>query len=460
MRSGWLKATTILARVLPPAPRQGILDRFVPLLAGVTVLAFAAGSSSVTRVTSIGHSLRWVALAALLVAAALWSSPRPRLTAGPAIGAASLAGIALLSTFWSVEPRLTFERAVSLGLLFCTGVLLAAGVRAHPERAAPLLLGVLGGAVAVGLLGLLLLAVDHSAAVQAASYEAPARFRGFGQDPNTVALLAGVVVPLAAWTVLAPRRRVAGAVALVLLAGTLVASGSRGGLASGAIGCALVVLLSVRRRARIVAGLAVIVAATAVGAVVQTLPKARALSPPVPSSTGTAKSSPKQRPRYADANAQYPLDADVGGPLPGGGQPALHRSFFSTSGRVSAWRGALHEVARRPVAGHGFGTEQDVFVDRYYYFVGGLPENSYIGLALQLGVAGLAALAALVVVLGRAGLRGLRGPLRAVGAACLGVLAAGLAAGLFQSYFYSVGNIAAAAFWIPAFLLGAVRPDE
>jgi len=34
----------------------------------------------------------------------------------------------------------------------------------------------------------------------------------------------------------------------------------------------------------------------------------------------------------------------------------------------------------------------------------------------------------------------------------LAVLAAGLVAALAQSYFYSVGNLAAAALWIPAFL--------
>lgn len=445
---------------MPLVSRQGVLDRLVPLLAGVTVLAFAAGSSSVARVTSLGHSLRWAALVALLVGAVFWSLPRPRLAGGPAAAAAVFVAAAVLSTLWSVEPRLTFERAVSLGLLYGTCALLAAAVRARPERASPLLTGVLGGAVAVGLLGLLLLAVDHSAAMAAASYETPARYRGFGQDPNTVALLDGVVSPLAAWLVVATRRRAAGAAALALLFGTVVASGSRGGLVSAAVGCALVVLGCVRSRARLAVGIATVAALAVVGGVVQTLPKAQALPPPPASPAPTPKPKPQRQPRYLDANSRYPLDADVGGPLPGGGQPTLHRTFLGTSGRADAWRGALHEVARRPVAGHGFGTEQDVFVDRYYYFVGGLPENSYIGLALQLGAAGLAALAALVVALARPGLRALRGRGRGLAAAGLGVLAAGLVAALFQSYLYSVGNIAAAALWIPAFLLGAVPVDE
>jgi O-antigen ligase len=123
---------------------------------------------------------------------------------------------------------------------------------------------------------------------------------------------------------------------------------------------------------------------------------------------------------------------------------------------MEAWTGALHEVWRRPIAGHGFGTEAAVFVDRYYRFVGGLTENSYIGLALQLGAVGLLALLALVIALARSGWTALRTTRREVAAASFGVLAAGLVAGVVQSYFYSVGNIAAAALWIPAFLLAGV----
>ena len=134
----------------------------------------------------------------------------------------------------------------------------------------------------------------------------------------------------------------------------------------------------------------------------------------------------------------------------------MRRSIFGSSGRIDAWGGALHEAARRPVVGHGFGTEQAVFVDRYYRFVGALPENSYLGLALQLGLVGLLALAALVVVLARGGIRALGGPRSALAAAGLGVLAAGLVAAVAQSYLYSVGNIAAAALWIPSFMLAAL----
>ncbi len=440
---------TILARVLPPAARQRLLDRFVPLLAGATVVAFAAGSSSVPRVTSVGHSLRWALLGALLAAAAVWSLPRVRLPRVPLAAAAVLVGLAVLSTAWSVEPRTTFERAVSLGILFATCLLLAAAVAGRPDRAAAVLNGLLSGAVVVGLLGLVVLVVAHGDAVTPASTEAAARYRGFGQDPNTVALLFAIAVPIGTWAVATSRRRAVPAVCLAVCVGTIVASGSRGALAAAAVG-ALVVVLAATGRRRLVAA-AIVVAVAGAGAWIGTLPKAAATNPTPPA----VHAGPAAKPGYLNAELSYPLSADIGQPLPGGGQPPVTRSFFGSSGRVDAWRGALHEVGRRPVVGHGFGTEQAVFVDRYYRFVGGLPEDSYIGLALQLGIVGVLALLALAAVLARAGLRALKTQ-RPLAAAGLGVLAAGLVAAIVQSYLYSVGNIAVAAFWIPVFLLGTV----
>ncbi len=417
------------------------------------MVAFAAGSSSIPRVTSAGHHVRWVVLVALLLAAALWTLPRPALPRRPLVAAAVLVALAALSTAWSVSPRTTFERAASLGILFVTCLLLAAAVSARPDRASALLAGILGGVAVVGVLGLFVLVADHSRAVVAATYEGPARFRGFGQDPNTVALLFGVTTPLGVWAVLARRRTVLAAVTLCLLVGTIVATGSRGGLVAGAAGSAIVVLVRAGRRPRAIAvGLAAVAVVAAAGAGIQSLPNPATSGVPVvvPANLPAAKAG------YLDAESAYPLNADIGRPLPGGSQPAVTRSLFGGSGRLDAWRGALHAVARRPVAGHGFGTEQTVFVDRYYQFVGGLPENSYIGLAVQLGVAGLVTLVALLAALVLPGVRALSGLRRDLAAACLGVLAAGLVVALVQSYLYSVGNIAAAALWIPAFLLGTI----
>lgn len=440
---------------MPRALRQQVLDRSVPVIAGATVIGFAMGSSSVPSITSVGHSLRWALLGLLLVSAAAWGGWSLAASRSAASAAAALFGLALLSTAWSVEPRTTFERAVSLGVFFSVCVLVAAAVRGRAGRAVAVLQGLLAGAAAVGVGGLLLLAVDHHRAVQAATYQAPARFTGLGQDPNTIALLFAVTVPLAVWDLLRGRRRLLAAATLALLAGTIIASGSHGALVAGGVGAFVVIVAALGTSRAALVGAVVVALCIAVGAGIQEIPKpssaAVASSSPPTQSTG-----PKPKRGYLNAEAVYPLDADIGQPLPGGGQPPVRRDLFGSSGRLDAWRGAVHEAARRPVLGHGFGTEQAVFVDRFYRFVGSLPENSYIGIALQLGIAGLVLLALLITVLSRAGIRALRGPHRDVAAAGLGVLAAGLVIALVQSYLYSVGNIATAALWIPAFLLTAL----
>ncbi len=420
------------------------------------MFAFACGSSSVAVVTRVGHDARWLVLAALLaVVAAAGRGDRLGLPPAVPVAAGAFVALALVSALWSVAPRLSVERAASLGLLFAAALLLADAVRGRAVSIERLLLGLLGGATAVGIAGLVMLLVAHGDAVEAASLEAPARFRGFGQNPNTASLLFALAVPVALWAALSARtrpRQALFAAALALLAGSIVASGSHGALVAGAVGALAPALARTGLTRSAAFAVAAVGAALAVGAVIQTLPQpSNAASTPA-----VAHSGPAPKPGYLNAEASYPLDADIGRPLPGGGEPPLRRSFVATSGRSEAWAGAIHQAAQRPLLGFGFGTEARVFVDRYYRFFGGLPENSYIGIALQLGIVGLAALLALVAVLVVRGRAGLSGPRRDLAAACLGVLAAGLAMAVVQSYLYSVGNIASATFWICAFLLPAV----
>src|SRR5207302_10849057 len=134
-----------------------------------------------------------------------------------------------------------------------------------------------------------------------------------------------------------------------------------GGLGAAAIGRAVVVVACAKRPSRALLAVAAIAAVAAGGAAIQSLPKPATSGVPVTQQPNL----PKPKAGYLDAEALYPLNADIGRPLPGGAQPAVVRSLFGGSGRLDAWRGALHEAARRPVAGHGFGTEQAVLVDRY-----------------------------------------------------------------------------------------------
>ena len=96
-------------------------------------------------------------------------------------------------------------------------------------------------------------------------------------------------------------------------------------------------------------------------------------------------------PGYLDANLQGPrLQDDIGHPGVGVADTTRReRNLTGSSGRTEAWRGALGLAADRPVVGYGFGTEDRTFVDRYVFFNSNVPENSYIGILLQLGLVGL-----------------------------------------------------------------------
>jgi O-antigen ligase len=365
--------------------------------------------------------------------------------------------VAAVSAAWSVEPSLTVEKAISLAVLFAAGFLIAtaAASLALIER---VLVAVLGGAVVVALLGLLVLAVDRGAALQSAS-GVPTRFRGLGEDANTAALLLAVVLPLAAWGVVRGGRaapRLAAAAVFLLLDGSIVASLSRGALIGGFAGVTVLVLAAPRTWSARLSYAAAALALAGVSYGVTRIP-----TPPRVTAQSSASTAPAahSRSRYVDADDVFPLDDDIGTPLPTSATAVQPAQTFTWDGRLRAWGGAMGQVGRRPTTGYGFGTEQRVFVDRYRGFASGFPENSYIGFLLQLGAVGLAsflALAALWLGRGVGAYRRLGERDRLALVASAGVVVAGLVCAFTQSYLTSVGNIATAAFWIGAFLLAAL----
>lgn len=419
------------------------VEQAVPVAVAATVVAFALGSSSVHWVDVAGRDARWVVLFVLLacvfglfVLRVAWSRSRPFLPA------AWLLLLALVSTAWSVDSRLTAGRAASLGVLFLTAFLLAtsAASLALIER---VLVGILVGAVIVALLGLLVLALDKSAALQPASAGVPTRFRGLGEDSNTAPLLYAVVLPIAAWGVVRGGRlyrRVAAAAAFVLLDASIVAAISRGALAACFAGVLIVALAGPRAWAERGSYVAVTLALAGLSFGIAAIP-----SPPsgVQAQAHAAATAPRAARGFVDAEAATPLSDEIGG----------------ASGRLAAWRGALRQADRRPVAGYGFGTENRVFIDRYKSFSDAYVQNSYIGLLLQIGLVGLATFLVLALLWLARAVRaydrlGERDRFALV--ACVGVVVAGLAAAVVQSYLTSVGNVATATFWIGAFLLAAL----
>jgi hypothetical protein len=238
---------------------------------------------------------------------------------------------------------------------------------------------------------------------------------------------------------------------LLLLGGSLVASGSRGALVAAFAGC-VVYLLAVapnRWKAILAGGAALFVLAT----VATQLPQPAAQNPELYEEFGrTPRLGPK------DINSRMPLESEFG--FPGeNAETGKTRTLFFTSGRLQAWETAVEQGLGRPIAGFGFGTEDETFVDRSYLFVSDAVENSIIGVFLQLGVLGVGLLVAALALPLAAWWR-VRSKLdpeqREYAAACAGAVVAGIVLAVPQSYLTSVGSPPTAAFWIASFLLAAL----
>ena len=120
--------------------------------------------------------------------------PRGILVFGAMAG--SFLALAAVSTAWSVAPRLTFERAGSLGFLFVLAAALGTSTAADTQARVRLFQALAAAAVTVGVLGVGVLIFDYNEAVFQATAATPWRYRGFTENPNTVAILAGASLPI------------------------------------------------------------------------------------------------------------------------------------------------------------------------------------------------------------------------------------------------------------------------
>jgi hypothetical protein len=418
------------------------LDLVAAFLLAAVVFAAAAGSSNEHGAVSAAKPARLVLLGLLGIVAVVrvrWFRSEWRFRTWAAAGLLAFCALVLDSATWSVLPHATVTRSASLAAVLVVGVLLAGAAARAPSTGRLLLDGLLVGVALVALAGLVLWLVDSAKAVQPASVDYPARFQGFGANPNTAAMLLAIGMPLALHRALATGGRAVRLAAtglLVMFAVEITASGSRGALLAG-FGSLLVVVWfsALAFRGRVAASLAVC-GSLAICAWAITLPSA--LTPVRTTHPATPAHAPY------DAQRILPLEQETGSPWWTHHTTSLQRTLFSTSSRVRALRGAVHQGLGRPLLGTGFGAEE--FVDRYYGFHSGNPENSYVGLFMQVGIIGLAAFAVLVGICVAPFLtRVARSPSVAPGAA--GAVAAGLLLGLSQSYFHAAGNIAFIPFW-------------
>jgi exopolysaccharide production protein ExoQ len=421
------------------------------------MLALASSNIDALNIP-IARTCRWAILGLLLVLSLGYALTAPR-RRGPIprawVLAAALAAFALVSTGWSPAPGLTFGRSLSFAALLAVGLALAYGAAGRPRAVGQILVAMLAAAIAVALGGLLELWIAPERALVDANIGSPARYNGLGANPNTMAMLMALALPLAVWAVAEAWTRTGKATAVaafLLLDGSLVASGSRGaavGLSIGLVVIGLALAHGRGRRTLVVLGVGALLVVN-VG-IMQLPPNAERDPPPETKFGGVVPLGPR------DAQFLLPLEAEIGFPKPG--DPRVKRGLFETSGRTGAWLSALEQAAQRPLLGYGFGIEEEVFVDRHYLLLSGRPENSYVGTVLQLGAVGSAIVLALLVALLVRGRRAsAAAESRRVAGACASVVACGLVIAVTQSFLTSVGSPIAAPVWLCAFLFAGLGP--
>lgn len=436
-------------------------DRIAAGVLGAAIVAAALGSSIQRDLYHAGRPARWVLLAAF-GAVGIWRAwPVWRTWRMPSYVVAPIGvflGLCVVSAGWSTSLHATIGRSAG-EIVAVVGAAALAGIASRrPQLSGRLAEGIMlaGAIVAVGSVVYWIAEPSgYWGAYQQASVQYPARFRGLEFNPNTLAMLLAIEMPLAVGAAVDTRRRtwmrVSALGVLVICVVELALSGSRGGLLAG-FGASFVtaLLLPAARRLRVgLAGAVVIV--LVIAAYASTIPKALPQSsvhrgPPAPHTVGI------------DAERVLPLEAEVGNPWWTHRRTSLHRAFFNTSVRGRALTGSVHRALERPLLGWGYGNEINAFVNRYYGFDSQNPENGYVGILLQLGVVGLVLF---ICAIGAAFVAGVRACIRhpdTTGAALSGASAAGILLGLSQSYFHGPGGIAFVAFWAALLLTSVLGP--
>ena len=208
-----------------PIGRRLTRERLEVQLAGAiqalvlaAVLWFALSNSHIYPLDiPVGREVRWAVLALLagfaLAYAAVVGLPRAS-TLRLLAPTAALLLLAAASVLWAPDAGLSLGRVATL-----RG---AASPRASASRSPrattvpdPILAAIAGAAVLVALGGLVELWHDSDSAIVPATRGQGARYQGIGQNPNTMAALFAVALPLTVWAAAAGATRLRRAAAVV-----------------------------------------------------------------------------------------------------------------------------------------------------------------------------------------------------------------------------------------------------
>jgi O-antigen ligase len=334
--------------------------------------------------------------------------------------------LAFSSSLYSIDPALSFQRAVAL-LILLGGVFLylVESADSH-EQIAKYITAMLHAATVLVAAGFMLHFVGFSSMMHASG-----RLRLLFFGPNELGYVCAILFPASFWYFNSARERgakILGIISLVTLGCALVLTASRGALLSCALATMLQVVLVYRKQMLIFVGVALFIVANVYIFV------------------------PPQTDKLAGQLSDSVLRTDT---------------LSSGSGRLPIWQHALELSRQRRWLGYGFGTVGTLFDQGYFAgvlgdFQGGDLHNSYLEILLDLGVAGLGLFLAALAWAGLSGFRTLVSQRDAASFSVLVMVCAcilcGLSSAMFESWMIAPGSVFSFPFWVCiGFLLRAAH---
>ena len=420
-------------------------------------------STRVGPIATILSNLRWVplfflGLAALLIAVRNRALPRP-LNKADAVMLGFVA-VALLSSLHSIDPEITLLRGLSV-LLMYGAVFWGVWVYADEFGADEVVRIIVVTAAIVFGLHLAFGLLDPGG-----SMPYHGRFRGWAQNPGTPGGQVALLLPLALWLALKRSRwqhwLLVGAMLLIM-----ILSQTRSEFAAAGVGSSYFLWRALPRRRWLV--LVSVLIVLVIGFTwVEVGPRLLPSGDHVTSAFN--KVSPIDIEKSSEvASERFTVESlgvgglDVAGVAPEQSwltNPNIRTEEAATlSRRTEKWTKGVQYLVEKPLLGFGFGTEDQLFafhgidVEDYMY-TGAYIHQSYLGLALQLGLVGAALFfipLGLLVVREVGRISSSRHDV--LRSALLAVVLAALTSAFMTSWLYSMGNEAALPFWICVMLL-------
>lgn len=378
----------------------------------ITTLILMLNQTSIGGLRAFLNNIRWVALSSMGILFFLKFFSRAYSRTFKKFDAIIMSFIiyAFISSLYSISPEQTVERSATLMLLYIAVFWMIWGYAGSISKVREMIGAILDAAFVLYITNFVYLVAGGSSFVDG-------RFCGIMENPNSIGLLTAIIFPLVLRRSL-EYGKIFDKLFIVIILATLIWSESRTGLFATAAASAYIMYHKLKKHRLFVASLCIFIAIVAV----------------IPH--------------------EYYLNEKVIRFL-------RLESFYQYAARFEAWRAAMGLIRERPLFGYGFGTEDmlfDYFGIFFDYHKGAYSHNSYLGMALQLGLLGAALffIPLFFVLLKRlfaAGSQSL------ISASLTAVLISALIASFSESWLYSVGNSVTFPFWICLMLLVRINSE-